>query len=818
MDSLLQDLRYAVKGLVKNPGFTLTILLTLILGIGANTAIFSIVNAVLIRPLPYPDPDRLVRINGHSKDNPLAGGSEPEIYDFRERCKSYESIAAYLEQHVNLTGGDEPERVKILVSTAELLPMLGAKAAPGLGRLYGPDDDKPESAPVAVVSYGLWKRRFGGDPKLVGSTLTIGGQKPTVIGIMQPGFDFPGQIEIWMPMGLAHGHLKPRFFHYLDFLARLKPGVTVQQAQVEMNTVVKAMVVQYGYGLGIEWGVDLVPLLDQEVGKTARLILLVLLATVACVLLIACTNVINMLLVRTQVREKEISLRTVLGASPRRLLRQFLTESLLLAGVGAALGLLLAYGAIKLFVRLYPDTIPRAEGIALDAPVLAFTLGIAVLTGLIVGLIPSWKASRPDLVGAIKEGGGKSTGGTGAQGLRRLLVVVEISLALMLLVGAGLMIQSFVRLSRVDLGFRSEGVLTLQINLPRSKYQEGAATTAFYDELLRRIRTVPGVQDAALVTHLPFVETKFSHFISMEGLPYDAADLPEPNLRAVSSNYFHTMKIPLRAGREFTAGDDAKATPVAVVDEVTAKILQGRAVVNGKNLWTNDSILGHRFKLAQYDDKDPWIAVVGVVAPIKQEGMVAEPKGYLYVPESQRPERGAFVMVRTSTADPRAVTNGIREQLHALDRDLPLSDVQTMEDRLAHSFAQPRFSMFLLSVFAGVAMLLAAIGIYGVIAYTVAQRTREIGIRMAMGAQRSDILKQVVGGGMTVVAIGLGVGLIAAFLLTQLLTTLLFDVRATDPLTYIGVSLVLLAVALLATLLPASRAAKMKPMVALRNE
>ncbi|HEY0782273.1 MAG TPA: ABC transporter permease [Thermoanaerobaculia bacterium] len=817
MDSFLQDLRYAVQGLVKNPGFTLTVLLTLILGIGANTAIFSIVNAVLIRPLPYPDPDRLVRINGHSKDNPQAGGSEPEIYDFRERCKSYESITAYLSTLANLTGGEEPERVRVLFSTAELMPMVGAQTAPGLGRVYGADDDKPESAPVAVISYGLWQRRFGGDPKFIGKTLTLGGQNPTVIGVMKPGFDFPGQTDIWMPMGLAHGHLKPRFFHYLDFLARLKPGVTVAQAQAEMNTVVKQMIVQYGYGLGIEWGVDLVPLLDQEVG-TARLILLVLLGTVVIVLLIACTNVINMLLVRTQVREKEISLRTVLGASRRRLLRQFLTESLVLAGLGAALGLLLAYGALHLFIRLYPDTIPRAQGIALDGTVLGFTLGVAVLTGLAVGLIPAWKASRPDLVGAIKEGGGKSTGGAGAQGLRRLLVVIEIAFALMLLVGAGLLIQSFVRLTRVELGFKPEGVLTVQINLPRSKYTDGAATTTFFEELLRRVRTIPGVQDASLVTHLPFVETKFSHFISMEGLPYDAADLPEPNLRAVSSNYFHTMSIPLRSGREFTEGDDAKATPVAVVDEVTAKILQGRAVVNGKNLWTNQSIIGHRFKLAQYDDKDPWIMVVGVVAPIKQEGMAYEAKGYLYVPEAQRPERAAYIMVRTTTADPRAVTNGVREQLRTLDKDLPLSDVKTMEERLAHSFAQPRFSMFLLSVFAGVALLLAAIGIYGVIAYTVAQRTREIGIRMAMGAQRGDILKQVVGSGMTIVAIGLGVGLVSALLLTRLLTSLLFDVRATDPLTFVGVAVVFAAVSLLAMLLPASRAAGMKPMLALRNE
>jgi putative ABC transport system permease protein len=806
MATLLQDLRHGARMLAKQPGFTAAMLLTLMLGVGANSAVFSIVNAVLLRPLPYADPDRLVRLWSHFSHLPQAGASEPEFLDYRARARSFASLAAFVGADATLTGGDEPEQVRCVYTSWELMPTLGKKAA--LGRVFAKEDDQPGSPPAVLLSHGLWRRRFGSDPNVVGTRVSVNGVPRAVVGVMPRGFDYPGGVDLWMPLGLDSAHLSPRFVHYLDLVGRLQPGVSVARMQAEMDNLADQLRKENDYGAGTHWGVDVVSMLEQEVGPV-RPALLVVLGAVALVLLIACVNVANMLLVRMQARSRELSLRAVLGAGRGRLVRQFLAESLLLALPGGALGLLLAWAAIRAFVFLYPDY-PRVDEVALDGRVLAFTFAIAVLTGLVVALLPAWKASRPDLAQSIKESGGKATASRAAQGPRQLLVVLEVALALVLLAGASLMVESFLRMRRVDPGFRPQRTLTMQLALPRSKYAEPPAVASFYAELLRRVRGLPGVQAAAFISHLPLSGgTGFSQSISVEGRPFvPGAPTHEPNLQSISPDYFRALGIRLVRGRTFNDSDVASGVAVVIVDRTLAD-----------TLWPDGGDpVGKRLTLGIPEPTSAWLTIAGIVEPVKSTGLKNDPRGELYFPQAQRPERSGFLVVRAAAGDPKALAPGIRAQIKALDRDQPVKDVQTMEERLSRSLSKPRFSTLLLALFAVLAMLLAAIGIYGVVAFSVAQRTNEIGIRMALGARRGQILQRVVGEGMVLALLGVAVGLVAALWFTRLLASLLFGVAATDPATFAGVALLLATVALLASLLPARRASRLEPTTALRYE
>ncbi|HVR97762.1 MAG TPA: ABC transporter permease [Thermoanaerobaculia bacterium] len=808
MESLLQDLRHGVRTLARYPGFTTVTLITLILGIGANSAVFSIVNAVLLRPLPYSEPDRLARVFNEYAEAPEVGLSEQEVREYPQNVPAFETLAPYIPVDVNLTGGDEPERVEAVFASDELLRLLGVPAV--LGRVYERRDDEPGAPPVALLSYGLWRRSFGADRAVIGRDIQVNGMPRTIVGVMPPGFDYPEKADLWMPLGLDPANPAPPQQRYLHAVARLRPGTSLAQTREQVDTYVARATSELKLNPEVGWSIAAVPLLDYKVGRT-RTALWVLQGAAAFVLLIACANVANMLLVRTQTRFREISMRTVLGASRFRLVRQFLTESLLLAGLGGALGLLLGYWAVSAFVAWSPGAIPRSGEVSLDGRVVAFTLLATVLAGLAVALVPAWKASRPDLNETLKEGS-KGSDGPGRQGSQRLLVVAEVSASLVLLVGAGLMIQSFVRLGRVDPGFRPSGVLTLQLALPRAKYPEAPNVSAFYGEVIRRLEGLPGVESVGLVSHLPFSGSNFNSSLLLEDRPWTPGQpLPTPNVRSVTPGYFKTMGIPLRQGRTFTGSDDAGTLPVVVIDETLAK-----------SVWPGQDPIGKRVSMGSPDSPEPYLTIVGIVGAVRHSDLaLAEERGEIYLPHAQNPDRLVYLVAlaaRTAGQSPTALTPSIREQIKTLDPDQPVSDVMTMDDRLARSLDPSRSSMQLLAVFAAVAVLLAAVGIYGVVSYSVAQRLREIGIRMALGAGKRDILRQVVGKGMVVVLVGVAVGLAIAFGLTRLLSSLLYEISVIDPATFVSVALLLTLVALLATLVPARRAAAMEPVRALREE
>ncbi len=805
MESLLQDLRHGARTLARYPGFTIVTLITLILGIGANSAVFSIVNAVLLRPLPYSEPERLARVFNRYTEAPEVGLSEQEVREYPENVPAIETLAPYIPVDVNLTGGDEPERVEAVFASDELLRLLGVPAA--LGQVYGPPDDEPGAPPVALLSHGLWRRSFGADRGVIGRNIQVNGMPRTIVGVMPPGFDYPEKVDLWMPLGLDPANPAPPQQRYLHALARLQPGVSLAQAREQVNTYVARAASELNLNPEVGWSIAAVPLLDYKVGR-ARTALWVLQGAAAFVLLIACANVANMLLVRTQTRFREISMRTVLGASRLRLVRQFLTESLLLAGLGGALGLLLGYWAVSAFVAWSPGAIPRSGEVSLDGRVVAFTLLATALAGLAVALVPAWKASRPDLNETLKEGS-KGSDGPGRQSSQRLLVVAEVSAALVLLVGAGLMIQSFVRLGRVDPGFRPSGVLTLQLALPRAKYPEPPNVASFYREAVRRLENLPGVESVGLVSHLPFSGSNFNSSLLLEDRPWTPGQpLPTPNVRSVTPGYFKTMGIPLRQGRIFTDSDDAGTLPVVVIDETLAE-----------SVWPGQDPLGKRVSMGSPDAPEPYLTIVGVAGAVRHSDLAtSEQRGEIYLPHAQSPDRLVYLVARAAGQSPTALTPVIRDQIKTLDPDQPVSEVMTMEERLARSLDQSRSSMQLLAVFAAVAVLLAAVGIYGVVSYSVAQRIREIGIRMALGAGKKDILRQVVGKGMLFVLIGVAVGLAIAFGLTRLLSSLLYEISVVDPVTFLGVALLLTLVALAATLLPARRAAAMEPVRALREE
>lgn len=803
----LNDLRYAVRLQRKNPSFTIVAVIALALGIGANTAIFSVVNTLLLKPLPYKEPERLVLAweenakQGYPQDTPTAAN----FIDWRNQNQVFERMAAFTPTSFNLTGSGDPERLIGRRVSANLFPLLGVE--PELGRVFTAEEDQPNSERVVLLSYGLWQRRFGGDAGIVGKTLTLNGKGYRVVGVMPSRFQFPTAFDnLWVPIAFSPREAANRDAHFLQVLARLKPGVTLAQAQADMTTIATRLQQQYpetNTGLGAV----ITPLREHLVGDI-KPALLILLGAVGMVLLIACANVANLLLARAAVRQKEIAVRVALGARRGRLVRQFLTESVLLSMFGGIVGLAIAYVGLAILKSFIPDNISQGRTISIDYKVLGFTLLVSLATGLIFGLAPAIQSVRFNQNETLKEGGrDAATGGSGKR-LRGLLVVAEVAISLVLLIGAGLLINSFLRVRNVDPGFRTENLLTMRIVLPIPKYETLESKSVFYTDLVNRVQSLPGIRSAAVITNLPLYDQGNSIGIGIEGKPAPPpGQEPIVITRIISPGYFDTMSIPLSKGRNLTDQDTNKTPNVIVISETMAR-----------RFWPGEEAVGKRVSLGPIEKPEDWFNVIGVVKDVRQYGLTAELQPQMYLTYRQTDFFEPQDLVVKTDVDPKSLAGAVRKAVWEIDKDQPVSNIRTMEEILGSSIARERFSMLLLAIFASVALLLAAVGIYGVMSYSVAQRTHEIGIRMALGAQTSTVLKLAVGYGFKLVVIGIAIGLIAALALTRVMSTLLFGVTATDPTTFTLISLLLVAVAAIASYIPARRATRVNPIIALRYE
>ncbi|MCM3871000.1 MAG: ABC transporter permease [Pyrinomonadaceae bacterium] len=813
MDTLLKDLRYGLRSLLKNKAFTCIAVLTLALGIGANTAIFSLVNAVLLRELPFREPDRLVMVweeasfAGFPRNTPA-----PANYaDWKAQNQVFEDMATFDQRSFNLTGDGEPQKVQAYGVTANFFELLGIK--PVLGRTILPEEDRPEANKVVMLSYRLWQGRYGGEQSVIGRELLLSGEKYTVVGVMPAGFQFmESYIGLWVPIAFTSETWAQRGSHYLTVLARMKPGVTLAHANADIQTIQQRIAHDYPDQAG-RLGALVIPLRDQLAGDVRRP-LLVLLVAVGFVLLIACANIANLLLSRAASRSREMAVRAALGASRVRIVRQLLVESLLLATAGAVSGLLLASWSFAFLQRLIPDGLVLSTQLSLDLRVLGFTLLLTLLTAMFFGLVPAFQAAKIDINLALKQGGGRTALNAGGNRLRSVMVVTEVALALVLLVGAGLLIQTFLKLRDQYSGLQPENVLTMRTVLPRSKYAEQPQRAAFYRQVLERIKYIPGVVSAGYSTSIPlewkggtngfFPEGRTVERALADGLSYDA------NHRQISANYLQTMGIPLLRGRPFSESDDERAMPVAVVNETMAR-----------QYWPGEDAIGKRFKPGDPEENIPWRTIVGIAGDVRQMGADEPVKAEMYFPYAQIQGQPWFAprdLVIRTTVDPLSIVAAVRKEIHQVDPAQPISNIRTMDEVLGEETASRRLGMTLLTIFAALALLLATLGIYGILAYFVVQHTQEIGVRVALGAQRRNILALVLRKGMTLTLLGVAIGLGVAFALTRLMASLLYGVSTTDPMTYATIALLLTAVALVACYLPARRATKVDPLVALTYE
>jgi predicted permease len=815
MGNLIQDLRYGVRMLTKNPGLTLVIVLSLAIGIGANTAIFSVTSALLLKPLPYPHADRLAILwlrspgIGIPQDWPSPG----QYHDIKTQNHVFEETAIAIGGSYTLTGLTQATKVDGIEASSSLLNMLGAK--PLMGRVFLPEEDVPGKPDSIVLSYGLWKQAFGGDPNILGRNVTLEGKPRAVVGVLRQDFTLNHEVipivggidkaEIFLPLALDAKEEMDYGSENFNVLARVKPNVTMQQAQADIDIIAARLRVEKHRDP--TFTISVVPLMEQVVGSTRNSIL-ILLGAVALVLLIACANVANLLLSRASGRQKEIAVRTALGAGRGRVVMQLLTESVLLSVLGGAAGLILSAWSLYLVRAIHPGNIPRMDEIGMDYRVLVFTLAISILTGVVFGLAPAFRASRVDLNSALKAGGRSSRSGGGLSvkhdKLRGALVIAELAVSLTLLAGAGLLIRSFARLISVPPGFNTDHVISMRIPTEGQKYQDRAPRIQFQQNLAERVKNLPGITAQGEISSLPLTPSVGWGGIDIEGY-VPPANQPELQVdqRVVTQDYFRTMQIPLVSGRFFSGSDEGNSQPVAIVDQKMAD-----------RFWPRGDAVGKRVRQGEHDT---WKTIAGVVGVVKEYGLDTDTRMVVYFPNTQRGAGSMFLVART-TGDPAKMTDAIIEQVHALDPDIPVYDIATMQQRFHDSLARQRFATAMLGAFAGFALVLAAVGVYGVMSFLVTQGTPDIAIRMALGAQRSSILSLVFQQGMALALIGIAAGMIGALVLTRLMASLLFNVSATDPLTFAGVALLLLFAAISACYFPARRAMRVDPMVALRYE
>jgi putative ABC transport system permease protein len=811
------DIRYALRTFARNPGFAAVVLLTLALGIGATTAIFSVLDGVMLRPLPYPDIDRILSLSERTTDGHNMSVSWPNFQDWRDQNQVFEQLGIYRPTTANLTGGDRPDRLNAALASSAMFGAMGL--SPIAGRVFSPTEDTPAADRVAIVSERLWRNRFSGAPNLIGRSITLNGEPHTVIGIMPAAMRFPSRLtDVWLPIGRSVAGFPPRGAHPgLTAVGKLKPGVTLEQANADMDTIARRLEQQYPMS-NKNTRVSLVSYYELVV-RNIRPALLVLIAAVGFVLLIGCANLANLMLSRAEARHREVAIRAALGAARGRLVQQLMVESLLLAVGGGLLGALFAFWAVKAFVASQPSTVPRIDLIAVDGRVLLFTGGISILTGMVFGLAPALRATAPDLIAGLKEAA-RTSATPGSRRIRSSLIVVEVALAMVLLVGAGLTLRSFSRLMAIDPGFNPERVVTARLNLPDAKYPDRAAWTAFHREILQRLVALPGVDSVGLNSAIPLEGGGSEAPVIAEGDPIPSPDRPATAtlFQTTSPGYLRAMGIQLIKGRDFADRDTAASAPVVIVDEtLVRKVFHGAEPI-GKRL-------AFEMRGMHGEGAQPmWREVVGVVRHVRHYGLATEPPYVqLYTPFEQMPlyyeaRRPSMALAVRTTLDAEALAGSIRRELAAIDRDIPLYGLQTMDAYLSQNTEQQRLSVVLLAGFSGLALLLAVVGIYGVLSYTVNQRTQEIGIRLTLGATRRDVLALVVGDGMRLAVIGIVIGLVASYGVTDLMKALLFEVSPHDPATFAGLAALLAVVALVASTLPGLRATRVSPIDALRHE
>lgn len=798
MDTLTRDIRYGVRSLVKRPGFAVLAVVTLALGIGANTAMFSVINAVLLRPLPFAEPDRLVWMNESGDEVANRWLSYPNFVDWRERNRVFESMSTFRGFSVTMTGSDQPLNLNARMVTADYFRVM--RAGPFMGRDFSVDDEQPGANPVAIISYGFWQKQFAADDGIVGKTITLDDRSYSVIGVMPPSFVHHGPPPLWLLMG-------PQNWQQRDVrvagnvIARLKPGVSLAQARSEMNAISQQLAREYpGHNAGAN-RVNVLSLQESITGNVAPA-LLILFGAVGLVLLIACANVANLQLARAASRRKEFAMRAALGATRATIVRQLLVESLILALVGGVFGLLLASWSTSLFAKVAHETVPRLEGLQLSYRALGFNLLVSMLSGVLFGLAPAWRFSKTELQETLKDSNSGSGERVGKR-LRSSLVIAEVALSVALLVGAGLLIKSMLRLSNANVAFDPHNVLTIDLKVSRSRYRGPGELARLQQQVLDRVKAQPGVESATLSVSLPGFESWTTDIFPEGQTPLGPGELINVDWAIVSADYFKTMRTPILKGRTFTRDEDEQGKPVLLIDENLAR-----------RFWPNQEAVGKHIKY----DSPIWHEVIGIVKEVKNNGSEAKPLIKIYTPMGRAAPQIVTLSVRSTTTDPENLVAAITREIHSIDKDLPVNEISTLEQMIAREISPHRFNTGLLSIFAALALVLATTGVYGVTAYTVAQRTREVGIRMALGARKTDVLKLFMREGMMLVLSGVVIGLAGALALTRLIVNLLFGVSATDATTFATVAIGLVLVALLACYLPARRAMKVDPLVALRYE